>query len=147
MEPLTPNDPLWKVLGQAKPVEPRPNFVQNVVRQARQTPQERGFLDRVHAWFAETGSVTSRIAWAGAAAAVIALVAALPALRESPVEVAQVQVEKTVTPAAEVPLFESDFPLVPESDTQWATMEQFDALLAVEDTSELTDREIHFLLY
>lgn len=145
MDPLTPNDPLWKLLGQAKPVEPRPNFTQNVMRQARQTPQERGLLCRLRAWFETSGSMTSRIAWAGAAAA-ITLLAVLPLLREPAVEV--VRVEKIVAPvvvAVETPL--ADFPLLPESDTQWETMEQFDALLAVQDTSELTDREIHFLLY
>ena len=50
MDPIPPNDPLWKLLGQSRRVEVRPNFTQNVLRAARQTPQERGWFARLRTW-------------------------------------------------------------------------------------------------
>ena len=44
MEPLSPQDPIKHLLAQAREVEVRPNFTQNVLRAARQTPQDRGWL-------------------------------------------------------------------------------------------------------
>lgn len=142
MEPLTPNDPLWKVLGQAKQVEPRPNFTQNVVRLARQTPQERGWLARVQSWWKEKEGVRTGLTWAAAAAVVLltATVVYQPA-SSSP------QVAQTAAPSAEVASAENDFPLVPEFETEWKNLEQVGDLLAVHDTSLLTDSEINLLLY
>ncbi len=135
MEPLTPNDPLWNLLGKTKPVEPRPNFVQNVVRAARQTPQESGWLAALKAWWSDREFGNAPVAWA--AAAVIALTG----------------ISLTLSPQAEAPpmapetvLIEADF-LVPEFETQWKSLETMGDLLAVQDTSQLTDREIHMLLY
>ena len=48
--------------------------------------------------------------------------------------------------APETVLSEADF-LVPEFETQWKSLETMGDLLAVQDTSQLTDREIHMLLY
>jgi hypothetical protein len=47
MEPFSPQDPLTKLLAQARKIEARSNFTQNVVRAARQTPQDRGWLAAV----------------------------------------------------------------------------------------------------
>lgn len=53
MDPLTPDDPLWKLLGQSRPVELRPDFVRNVLRAARQTPQDKGWLASLKARWQE----------------------------------------------------------------------------------------------
>ncbi len=144
MDPLTPNDPLWKVLGRAKPVEPRPNFLQNVMREARQTPQERGWLARVRGWWSEMEGVPAGLAWSAAAALVLAGALLMYEPGAAPRTVAQTP---QIPAAAEPALSEADFPLVPEFETEWNQMEQMGALLAVQDTSELTDTEIHLLLY
>lgn len=142
MEPLTPNDPLWKVLGQAKPVEPRPNFTQNVVRLARQTPQERGWLAQIRAWWQEKDGVRTGLTWAAAAAVVLLTATVVYQPTASSPQVAQ-----TAVPTAEVATVENDFPLVPEFETEWKNLEQVGDLLAVHDTSLLTDSEINVLLY
>lgn len=139
MDPLTPNDPLWKLLGQSQRVEARPNFTQNVLRAARQTPQERGWGARLRGWVA--AQERPGLAWA--VAATVALAAGLVLMQPtgSAPEVAQ--------QPAEVPalLLETDFPLVDGYDTQWQNLEQMGDLLAVQDSALLTDREIHLLLY
>jgi len=151
MEPLTPNDPLWKVLGQAKRVEVRPNFTQNVVRLARQTPQDRGWLARFKGWFLEHDSARTGLTWAAVAAA-IAITAATfigqPDSGSAPTVVITAPVPATA-PANDAALaeVETDFPLVPEFETEWKNLEQVGDLLAVHDTSLLTDSEINLLLY
>ena len=142
MEPLTPNDPLWKVLGQAKPVEPRPNFTQNVVRLARQTPQERGWLARLNAWWQEQSSARAGLTWAAAAAVVLTAASLL----HQPADTAPQMAQAPATPT-EAATAETDFPLVPEFETEWKNLEQVGDLLAVHDTSLLTDSEINLLLY
>lgn len=161
MEPLTPNDPLWKVLGQTKRVEVRPNFTQNVVRMARQTPQDRGWLARLKSWWQEKQEVGTAATWTwAAAAAVIALTASAvlftPAASEDssvslaavtiPAPVPTATAEKT-EPASTVAGAEVDFPLMPGFETEWQNLEQMGDLLAVHDTSLLTDSEINLLLY
>ncbi len=140
MDPLTPNDPLWKLLGQSRRVEVRPNFTQNVLRAARQTPQERGWFARLRAW--TTAPERPGLAWAVAAAVALAAGLVLMQPAASGPEVTQQQ-------PAEVPalLLETDFPLVDGYDTQWQNLEQMGDLLAVQDSALLTDREIHLLLY
>lgn len=145
MEPLSPNDPLWDVLGKAKPVKPRPNFAQNVVRQARQTPQERGLLAQLKGWWLESGTAKSGFAWAAVAAAVaLAATTALvsPGPQESYSSLAAVSPASVSSQAAD-----TEFPLVPEFETEWKNLEQVGDLLAVNDTSLLTDSEINLLLY
>ena len=51
MEPFTPDDPLWKLMGNARPVVPRPNFTQNVLRAARLEPQVTGWRRRLWCWW------------------------------------------------------------------------------------------------
>ena len=139
MDPLTPNDPLWKLLGQSRRVEVRPNFTQNVLRAARQTPQERGWFARLRNWAA--AHERPGLAWAVAAALALAAGLVLMQPSGSAPELAQ--------QPAEVPalLLETDFPLVDGYDTQWQNLEQMGDLLAVQDSALLTDREIHLLLY
>lgn len=145
MEPLTPNDPLWKVLGQTKKVEVRPNFTQNMVRLARQTPQDRGWLAQIKGWWQE--QPVARIGLGLATAAAIALTTAT--LIFQPEATAPVQVAASPPlPTTELTMTtEVDFPLIPEFSTEWQNLEQVGDLLAVHDTSLLTDSEINLLLY
>lgn len=150
MEPLSPNDPLWKLLGQSRPVEPRSNFLQNVMREARQTPQERGWLARVRGWWQDsTQGAPAGLAWAGVAALAVAAALVLynPAPETSSPAMASTNGPAPAAAQADLVLGDAEFPLVPEFETQWKEMEQMGALLAVQDTSALTDTEIHLLLY
>jgi len=147
MEPLTPNDPLWKVLGQARRVEVRPNFTQNVVRLARQTPQDHGWLARCKGWFQEHDSARTGLTWAAAAAVIAITAAAFLGQPESSGAPAVVITAPVPAPTTEAVLTETDFPLVPEFETEWKNLEQVGDLLAVHDTSLLTDSEINLLLY
>ncbi len=140
MEPLSPNDPLWNLLGQAKPAEPRPNFAQNVVRAARQTPQERGWFARLRGWWREA-PLAGGLAWAAAAVAL----AATALWVHEPAGAPAVTASKPA--AVESAAAEADFPLVPGFETEWENLEQMGDLLVVNDTSLLTDSEIHLLLY
>ncbi len=142
MNPLEPNDPLWKLLGQGREVDARPNFAQNVARAARNTPQERGWWGRLRVWLAESGSLlpAGRLA-AVAAVVVVAGWAAVAFWRDE----AATAPGLAVTGPAEVKVVEA--PLVPEVETQLESLDYLDALLALEDTSGLTDSEIAYLLY
>lgn len=145
MEPLTPNDPLWKVLGQTKKVEVRPNFAQNMVRLARQTPQDRGWLAQIKGWWQE--QPVARIGLGLAAAAALALTTASIVLQPESTIPAQVTVTAPVPTNELTVTTEVDFPLIPEFSTEWQNLEQVGDLLAVHDTSLLTDSEINLLLY
>lgn len=141
MEPLTPNDPLWNLLGKNKPVEPRPNFVPNVVRAARQTSQEHGWLATLKAWWQERDAAPASLAWAAAAVIALAGISLTLAPRDTAPQVATQPAVST-----EAVLTEADF-LVPEFETEWKSLETMGDLLAVQDTTQLTDNEIHMLLY
>jgi hypothetical protein len=149
MNPLEPQDPLWKLLGQGRKVDARPNFTQNVLREARNTPQQRGWWNALKVWWMDSAALLP----AGRLIALSALVVAAglawlprvqvtPAAGGEPMLVAgQVEV-LSVEP--EVPV---QAPLVPEVETQLESLDYLDELLALEDTSGLTDREIAYLLY
>lgn len=145
MEPLTPNDPLWDLLGKAKPVVPRANFVQNVVREARHTPQEHGLWAKIKDWWQDSISPSPTLPWA-ATAAICIMVTSLVFISQdnsSPTVFAQ----PSAAMSEEVLLTEIDFPIVPEFVSELNNLEQTGALLAVQDTSQLTANEIHLLLY
>ncbi|MCX6856254.1 MAG: hypothetical protein NTV80_15270 [Verrucomicrobia bacterium] len=145
MEPLPPNDPVWDLLRKAKPAEPRANFVQNVVREARQTPQEHGLLAKIRGWWQDNTAISPGLTWA-AATAVVMLAAsfALVTQQDASTTVAS---QSPVAISEEVLLTEIDFPIVPEFVSELNQMEQMGDLVAVQDTSQLTSREIHLLLY
>jgi hypothetical protein len=142
MEPLTPNDPLWNLLGKARRAEPRPDFVQNVVRVARQTPQDHGWLAGIRTWWQQRDAAATGLAWA--AAAVIALLGI--SLVSSPPAVTTASTQAADRPVQEAALSSDDF-LVPEFETEWKNLETMGDLLVVHDTSQFTDREIQLLLY
>ncbi len=141
MEPLTPNDPLWNVLGKAKPVKPRANFVQNVVRAARQTPQELSWLAQFQGWWQGRESPSAGFTWTAVATMVMLAVSLTLMTRdEAPQTAAVLVIDETL-------LTEAEFPLVSEFEAEWKKLETMGDLLAVQDTSQLTDHEIHLLLY
>ncbi len=138
MEPFSPQDPLTKLLAQARKIEARSNFTQNVVRAARQTPQDRGWLAAVRAWWEDVSYAPAAGRWALAAGAAAAIALTFAVLQTQP-ESVPVIVEQTIL----VP----EVPLLPAAETPWETAYQTEALLAVEDTTQFTDSEIGFLLY
>lgn len=143
MEPLTPNDPLWNVLGQAKPVKPRPNFVQNVVREARQTSQEHGWLAGLKARWLERESGGSSLAWA---AAVVLLAAGVTALWQSGGEGPSVSQQAPVLVTHDQVLSEEEL-FLSSFELELKKLHAESELVAVQDTSELTATEIRMLLY
>lgn len=145
MDPLEPNDPLWKLLGRARRVEPRSNFTQNVLRAARQTPQSRGWWSAVGEWFADHPSALARTALAAAAVVVIGALVTLQ-LRPSAASQSQIAQQQPAPPAPATVAMAAEPPILP-LDTQLESMDQVTALLALEDASKLTDSEISFLLY
>ncbi len=165
MEPLSPNDPLWKLLGQSRPVETPPQFLQNVMRAARQTPQERGLLAKMRAWWSQESSLWSlglRGATTLAAAAVLALgiqwMSGPSAEIEAPIastpSSAPVAVIAAVNPAEEEAWVDDFFaPTLPsETDmtvvaSQTEAMPPVETMLAMQETYSLSDRELALVLY
>jgi hypothetical protein len=146
MNPLEPHDPLWKLLGKSRGAEVRPSFVQNVVREARNTAQERGWRARLRAWWTDSEAPLPMGRLIAVAAMVVvagwAMVAALPervSVEAGPLAV----VEGVLAPEVKG----GEVPLVQEVETQLESLDYLDALLAVEDTSGLTDSEIAYFLY
>jgi negative regulator of sigma E activity len=142
MEPLSPQDPIAKLLAQARKVEMRSNFAQNVARAARQTPQEHGWLAALRHWWEDVSFATPVGKWAFATVTVAALALAMIIFQTQPAT--EQQVAQQEAPAMSV----SYLPLLPEAaETPWEATFDTQALLAVDDTSQLTDSEIGFLLY
>lgn len=154
MEPFDPQDPLTKLLAQARRIEARSNFTQNVLRAARQTPQDRGWLAALRAWWMESSASGGR--WAFAAGVTAALALTVAVLQMQPETAAPQVVHHVPAPAApasgvdaapETSLAVSGMPDLPATESAWEASYQTAALLAVEDTTQLTDSEIGFLLY
>jgi hypothetical protein len=145
MEPFTPNDPLWDLLGKAKPVKPRANFVQNIVREARQTPQEHGLWAKLQGWWQDSVSSSPALSWA-VTAAICAMVTSITLISQQDSS-STVAAQPSTAISEEALLTEIAFPIVPEFESEWKNLEQTGALLAVQDTSQLTANEIHLLLY
>jgi hypothetical protein len=145
MEPLSPNDPLWKLLGQSRPVEPRSNFSANVMREVRNTPQETGWWARVSGEFSLWLASLRRPALIGAAA--FAVVALLVIVLDTP---QPTSTDVAVSPPASTlqPLADEEMALIAnDSSLPFENLDHMEALVAMDDTSSLTDSEIAFLLY
>ena len=160
MEPLSPNDPLFNLLGKARPVEPRSNFSQDVMRAIRQAPQSLGLGERVLAWFRDL--TVPRLAMAGAAViafGMVAVAALQKPVDEAPPAVAQQKQTPApvVQPAAAQPAIyhvSATMILAATAETPPAqpvsAMEEMDPmglLLVRQDTSALTDSELALLVY
>jgi len=145
MDPLTPNDPLWKLLGKARPVNLRSNFTANVVRAARQTPQEIWGWPRMLGRLTEWAAGMQRPALIGAATLIVVTLAAV--WLESPV--AQQAPSIAAVPAASIQtVADEDMALIADDfSLQIEGLDHMEALVAMDNTSSLTDSEIAFLLY
>jgi anti-sigma-K factor RskA len=141
MDPLPPHDPLWKLLGHARPVQPRGNFVANVLREVRNTPQERGLWARIAAAW-DSLAVVPVMVKAGALACAVALTVALwPAASDT-------MAEQPVAAVVESALSDEDLALLADTEVlPIQRLDDFDALVSVTDTSTLTDRELALLFY
>lgn len=146
MEPFDPQDPLTKLLAQARRIEARSNFTQNVVRAARQTPQDRGWLAALRTWWEESSAPVGRWAFAGGVTAALALTVAVLQMQPASTTPQLVEQVPVAVPSA-VEMSAPELPLLPADETPWETAYQTEALLAVEDTTQFTDSEIGFLLY
>jgi len=145
MEPLSPNDPLWKLLGKARPVEPRSNFLPNVLREVRNTPQQTSWWSRVSENFSAWLAGLQRPALMAMAAFVI--VALLVTLLDRPVPETSPDVSVSNMTALQ-PLADEEMALIADDlSLPTAGLDHMEALVAMEDTSSLTDNEIAFLLY
>ncbi|MGV3660163.1 MAG: hypothetical protein ACO1TE_08255, partial [Prosthecobacter sp.] len=98
MEPFDPQDPLTKLLAQARRIEARSNFTQNVLRAARQTPQDRGWFAALRAWWSENSTPAGQWAFAGGVAAALVLTVAV--LQMQPDAAAPQMAEKLTVPVA-----------------------------------------------
>ncbi|MBL9147022.1 MAG: hypothetical protein JNM99_25285 [Verrucomicrobiaceae bacterium] len=146
MEPLPPNDPLWKLLGKARPVEPRSNFLPNVLREARNTPQQTSWWSSVREDFSAWLTSLQRPALMSVAAFVI--VALVVTLLERPVAETSDAATPVAKTAAIQPLADEEMALIADDfSLPTAGLDHMEALVAMEDTSSLTDNEIAFLLY
>lgn len=139
MDPLTPNDPLWKLLGEARKVELCGNFTANVLRAARNTPQDKRGLARVWALLKGESAAWLRPALA-LSLAVLGVLIWLPESKNN--------VHTQVAVAALPSLSDEDMALIANDvDLALESMNHLDTLVAMEDTSALTDTELAFLLY
>ena len=147
MDPLTPNDPLWKLLGEARKVEVRGNFTANVLRAARNTPQDKGWLASLRAVVRGESSVP----WLRPAAVALCLVMFVAGgviwlpQQAAPSEATIATKATSTTTSA---LSDEDMALIANDvDLALEGINHLDTLVAMEDTSALTDTEIAFLLY
>ena len=176
MEPFSKDDPLYDLLGKARPVEPRPNFTQNVMRDIRNTPQEKlGWWASLLAKFKFEGRSAPAFATAAVAAALLLGFAlfefgpgsstADPASNpgttivsnDHPASAEQVTTTMTMAEAepqsesgASIAAFEEageETPAEAAVASELDSMDQLSDLLASQDTSSLTDGEIAMLLY
>ena len=146
MEPLSPNDPLYDLLGRRRGVELRTDFTQNVLRAVRQLPPRLSLGERCREFFRE---FFGRPVVLGACAAV--LVAALGlwwSLSDHAADVAGDRIAQVNVPAqaGEGAAVEASSP---EAEVAVALndMDKLSVLLAQQDTRAMTDTEIAFLIY
>ena len=141
MEPLSPPDPLSKLLGKAKAVEPRLNFTQNVMRSVRQLPQGQTTWERLTEWFDARFTVRPVLT----AACAVLLAAAMTGLwlRQPGAPPLSNTVATIENPAV------SPSSSTAENDvaTTLDQMEQFSILLAQQDTRSMSDSDLALLLY
>jgi hypothetical protein len=145
MDDFTPNDPLWKLLGQAKPVETRGSFAQNVLRLARQTPQDTGLWARLRGWWSDSADAAwHRPALIGATAAVLTglVIVGWPKAAVHEVET----IAAAAVPSLEFSASGMDF-ITEDASAPLASLDHMDELLASQDTSSLSDSDIALLLY
>ena len=151
MEPLSPNDPVLRLLRSGKDVEPRPNFTQNVLRAVRLLPQEAGMRERLAEWF--SGPLLPRLAAFGAAAVLVLGTAFfLNFPQQDPSGPVAATLRREAPPLSapvvdEMLLSATEEPVVTMIAGERDDMDPLGVLLVHEDTSALTVAELALLLY
>lgn len=146
MEPFSHDDPLYKLLGKARSVEPRPNFTQNVLRAIRQEPPATSAWLKIKAWMA------LHPLYIGATAALLVTGLALSTWNTESRDAIPALARTETAPAnnATTPPLSAE-EAVAITDTTVASelgnMDQLSTLLAQEDTRSFSDGEIALLLY
>ena len=121
-------------MGKARPVVARSNFSQNVLRAVRQEPEAVDWRGKVEEWL-----VSWRRPLVGGLAVALLVVTG-----------AVLQNNYRITPIAAVAVVpDADLAAIADEDVSVPldSLDHMDALLAMEDTSKLTDTELQFLLY
>ena len=142
MNPLEPNDPLWNLLGKAREIKVRGNFTQDVVRAARNEPQERGFIARCRAWLSESVLSTPWLRPITAAALLAGAAAAFWPTGPAENTLALTAPAAPVATDLQMGKLAEALPTLPLD-----TIAEMDALLAMDDSSAMSDNELAFLLY
>ena len=127
-------------MGRARPVVPRPNFTQNVLRAARQQSQRVSWLEQLKDWLA----LRPQAALGGAFAAALVLVTSVVLIPHGS------RVTNTaVVASAPAILPDAEMAAIVDVDVSAPldSLDHIDALVAMQDTSALTDTEVQFLLY
>jgi len=156
MEPFSDNDPLHALLGNAKPIEPRPNFAQNVLRAIRQMPQRWTIWERVRVAF--EGLSAPSMAVGGALAGLVVVALALMTLQRPAPQAPAVShqapgMQQPQQSSLQPPIHDVSAAMILAATAEVgppAPSEEMDPmglLLVQEDTSALTDSELALLLY
>jgi anti-sigma-K factor RskA len=161
MDPLSPNDPLHTLLGKARPVEPRSNFTQNVLRAVRQVPQTEGVWERIMGWLGGWGA--PRMAFASVAAVAVVTALVVFSLQNSTPETLVVEAQpSTSTVLHQQPLLQpalhevsksmilaatSEITSAPAAVVEQADLDAMGVLYVQGDTSALSDTELALLVY
>jgi hypothetical protein len=153
MEPLSNHDPIHKLLGKARAVEPRPNFTQNVLRAIRQTPQTVSLWERVSAWLGGFGM--PRVALAGAMAAVAVGLIVMAMQKPEPQTSVVAEKKPTAAPSSVAPpalhevsaamILAATAPLPEAKEPE--LVDPMGVLLVEQDTSALTNSDLALLAY
>ena len=140
MDPLSPQDPLYKLLGKSRSVEPRPNFTQNVLRAVRQLPVEKpGLGARISNW------ISQPFVWTGAAA--LAAVVWLGLMAFPPSGGERTAKSPARQPTAQLAQTQPVLPTENEVASEVDGMNQLGVLLVQQDTKSMSDSDIAALLY
>jgi len=147
MEPFSPQDPLSKLLSNARPVEPRPNFTANVLRAIRQEPQRESFWVRLsQRWL--TPQPALALGAVAVAASLVTLLAMHPwsahSLRGN---TGQLSGMGGAMGANRVSKFSPPVPSENEVAAEWDGMNELGELLVQRDPSTMSDSDIAALLY
>jgi len=143
MEPLSPQDPVSRLLGKARQPEPRPNFTQNVLRAVRQLPQQESAWDRMKdtlsRWLAPRPLM-------GTACALLAVaMTGTWILKSSHNDGTQGGGNVAIT--TQPTTGGSGASTEPDPVSELDQMDQFNQLLAQQDTKSLSDNDLATLLY
>jgi hypothetical protein len=152
MEPFSKDDPLHKLLGKGRAVEPRPNFTQNVLRAVRQEPQKLGFWERCRAWLDEEGGFKKLNHGILAAAAVLTLSLVVWKQADTsagnPADVVSTSPSSDSSPAQAVEAVPAtEMPVEAVVTSELESLDHLSVMLAQQNTSAMTDSEIASFLY